>query len=133
MLRVLLVDRDPATKTLVEAVLGSGAQVVQRRTARRAREALLVGTFDVLVVDPALPGDHGLDLLRNLDASWRPRHVVVTARDERDAAAARAYGAHAVVMKPYAPEELGSAILVGSVREGAVPVRRPAPLRVRPC
>lgn len=116
MLRVLLVDRDPTTKARVEAVLGSGAQVVQRRTARRARETLLVGTFDVLVLDPALRGDNGLSMLRNLDGRWRPRHVVVTAADEQHAAEARACGAHAVVMKPYTADDLCTAIRERSAR-----------------
>jgi DNA-binding NarL/FixJ family response regulator len=114
MLRVLVIDRDPATKARVEAVLGTGAQVVQRRTARRARETLLVGTFDVLLLDPALRGDNGLRLLRHLDGRWRPKHVVVLAGDCEHARGAHACGAQVVLMKPCTAEELRDAILEGS-------------------
>jgi two-component system, chemotaxis family, sensor kinase CheA len=69
-IRVLVVDDSAGVRQLIAASLaGKGYAVRVASNAREAAEALSLGTFDVLVVDYAMPGSNGAELVRLLRSS----------------------------------------------------------------
>lgn len=115
MARVLVVDDDPDLLTLVEMQLRHHGHLVV--TAASGPEALDVvaaqGAPDVAVLDVAMPGMNGLDLLRELRVREQTRHlpaIFLSARvGPEDIAAGTALGA-AYLTKPYVMSVLLSAI-----------------------
>lgn len=66
-LRVLLVEDDPATNTILTRLLTrSGHQVTAVDGIGAARAAFEAGKFDVLITDLGLPDGSGLDFMREL-------------------------------------------------------------------
>ena len=111
-LKILLVEDE-------EAILQEIAEYLRRRrlsvaTApnfERAQRALAEagGNLDVLVTDVRLPDGDGLDLVQQISASEgpRPRVIVITGHlDQKSVSAARACGAEAVLLKPFALKAL---------------------------
>jgi chemosensory pili system protein ChpA (sensor histidine kinase/response regulator) len=69
-IRVLVVDDSAGVRQLIAASLaGKGYAVRVAPNAREAAEALSQGSFDVLVVDYAMPGSNGVELVRLLRSS----------------------------------------------------------------
>ncbi|GAA0311869.1 response regulator [Kineococcus aurantiacus] len=115
MARVLVVEDDPDIRQLVELRLrGLGHRVV---SAASGPEALTViaerGTPEVVVLDVAMPGMTGLELLHNLRA--QPEHaelpaIFLSARVRpEDIAAGEALGA-TYLTKPFVVSALAAAI-----------------------
>jgi response regulator RpfG family c-di-GMP phosphodiesterase len=109
-LRILLVDDDPALRTLVKTtfevadvvVIEAEDAVAARRKIRRARP-------DVIVLDLNMPGTTGLELSAELKAAPATRDipiVLLTGADAGTEAAAKKAGANAFVRKPFSPLEL---------------------------
>jgi signal transduction histidine kinase/ActR/RegA family two-component response regulator len=71
--RVLVVDDDPDSLSLIETVLRRHeAQVALARSAAEARQALQAGPVDVVLCDIGMPGEHGLEFVQWLRA--QPEH-----------------------------------------------------------
>jgi len=108
-LRILLVDDDPALRTLLRttfevadvAVVEAEDAVAARRKIRRARP-------DVIVLDINMPGTTGLELCTELKSAPATRDIpiVLLTGSERGAEAAKKAGANAFVRKPFSPLEL---------------------------
>jgi response regulator RpfG family c-di-GMP phosphodiesterase len=108
-LRILLVDDDPALRTLLRttfevadvAVVEAADAVAARRKIRRARP-------DVIVLDINMPGTTGLELCAELKSAPATRDIpiVLLTGSEDGAEAAKRAGANAFVRKPFSPLEL---------------------------
>jgi len=108
-LRILLVDDDPALRTLLRttfevadvAVVEAADAVTARRKIRRARP-------DVIVLDINMPGTTGLELCAELKSAPATRDIpiVLLTGSEEGAEAAKRAGANAFVRKPFSPLEL---------------------------
>jgi len=108
-LRILLVDDDPALRTLLRttfevadvAVVEAADAVAARRKIRRARP-------DVIVLDINMPGTTGLELCAELKSAPATRDIpiVLLTGSEDGAEAAKKAGANAFVRKPFSPLEL---------------------------
>ncbi|HEX6158793.1 MAG TPA: ATP-binding protein [Thermoanaerobaculia bacterium] len=108
-LRVLLVEDDPTTRTLLATVLSSfGATVADAASAADA-EAVLV-TFDpqILITDIEMPGNDGIALLHQLRArrSALPAIAVSGYADDSSRARVIAAGFNGFVAKPLDPIQL---------------------------
>lgn len=106
---ILCVDDDAQVRTFIARVLDSAGHVcVAAADATEARALLAETAFSAVLCDINLPGESGLELLRDL----RTEHpeiatVMVTGRDEPALAdTARHLGAFGYLTKPFAPNEL---------------------------
>ncbi len=111
--RVLAVDDEPDTRTLVARVLGdSGAIVTAVGSADEALACFRRDPFDVVVVDIAMPERDGYDLIRDVRADRDPdrRAVPVVAltafarAEDRERALAGGFTRYA--SKPITPDQL---------------------------
>jgi CheY-like chemotaxis protein len=108
--RVLVVDDDLRSADAVASVLRDrGARVSVATDAYEALTRLTGEPFDAVVLEVALPGGSGLDLLEALEP--RVPAVLVTAFAARPVARrARDAGARAVLRKPVDETELVTAV-----------------------
>lgn len=74
--RVLVVDDDPVTATVVRAVLGIGVTVVGLPDVYQALDHIEQQRVDLLLLELFLPGASGADLLRRLAVGPRPSRVI---------------------------------------------------------
>ena len=115
-LRVLIVDDEPDTREMLEAVLSArGAAVVTVASAGEALGALGRETFDVLVSDIGMPGEDGYELIRRVRALGPGRGSVPAAAltayardDDRIRALLAGFQIH--IPKPVNPAELAAVI-----------------------
>ena len=81
--RVLLVEDMEFFQDIARQALEATADLVAVKTVADARRALAQGRFDLLLLDLALEGEDGRDLLRSLP--FKPCPILIfTARDESD-------------------------------------------------
>jgi signal transduction histidine kinase/ActR/RegA family two-component response regulator len=115
--RVLVVDDDDDSRTLVAHVLGGcGAEVRVAATAESALDVLARTYVDVLVSDIGMPGADGYDLITRVRAMEREHGgripaVALTAyasEEDRDRALAAGFSLH--VSKPVSPGALARAV-----------------------
>jgi CheY-like chemotaxis protein len=110
---VLVVDDDLSCRVLAALLLEVGGyKPVAVASVDRALEKLDAGTFDVVLTDLNMPVRSGLDLLLELRVREPAPPVVVMTGSADTVALARAVelGATAVLPKPFAPDELRTAI-----------------------
>jgi response regulator RpfG family c-di-GMP phosphodiesterase len=109
-LRILLVDDDPALRTLLRTTFElADVEVAEAKDAEAARRRIKRARPDVIVLDVNMPGTTGLELCQELKASAQTRDipvVLLTGADGGTSAAARDAGADALVVKPFSPLEL---------------------------
>jgi len=109
-LRILLVDDDPALRTLLRTTFEvADVEVVEAANAAEARRAIDKTHPSVIVLDVNMPGMTGLELCRELkdDSATRVIPVVLlTGSEGGTEAAAKRVGADAIVRKPFSPLEL---------------------------
>ncbi len=101
--KVLVVDDDRYTRTLIEQLLRKTAEVHLAGDGARARELFAQSDFNLVLMDQRLPGDKGLDLLREFRLQ-RPRQVAILMTgyaDVRDAVAAVREGLFDYLSKPF--------------------------------
>jgi response regulator RpfG family c-di-GMP phosphodiesterase len=109
-LRILLVDDDPALRTLVKTTFEvADVAVVEAEDAAVARRKIRSARPDVIVLDNNMPGTSGLELCAELKADPATRAipiVLLTGSDGGTSAAAKKAGADSFVRKPFSPLEL---------------------------
>ena len=109
-LRILLVDDDPALRTLLKTTFEvADVAVVEAEDAASARREIGSTRPDVIVLDVNMPGTTGLELCAELKAAPATRDipiVLLTGSEGGTSAAAKKAGADAFVLKPFSPLEL---------------------------
>jgi two-component system nitrate/nitrite response regulator NarL len=126
-LRVMIVDDHPLVRAAVARALeGNGMTVVAE--AATAEEALVLAPMiapDILLLDIALPGTSGIQLVRELAPRLPATKIVmltVSAAD-RDVADAIRYGARGYLTKDVTPEALARALRATQTDELVIPRR----------
>jgi response regulator RpfG family c-di-GMP phosphodiesterase len=109
-LRILLVDDDPALRTLLKTTFEiADVAVVEAEDAAAARRKIRSARPDVIVLDINMPGTTGLELCAELKAAPATCDipiVLLTGSEGGTSAAAKKAGADAFVLKPFSPLEL---------------------------
>ena len=109
-MRILLVDDDPALRTLLKTTFEvADVAVVEAEDAAAARRKIRSARPDVIVLDVNMPGTTGLELCAELKAAPETREipvVLLTGSDGSTSAQAKKVGADAFVLKPFSPLEL---------------------------
>lgn len=114
-LRVLLVEDDDTTRTLLATVLGNfGANVTSASCAVDAEAALLTFEPQILITDIEMPGNDGVSLLhslRGLKSATFPAVAVSGYADEASRERVLAAGFNGFVAKPLDPALLADEII----------------------
>jgi response regulator RpfG family c-di-GMP phosphodiesterase len=109
-LRILLVDDDPALRTLLRTTFEvADVDVVEADGADAARRSIRAARPDVIVLDVNMPGTTGLELCEQLKADPATTDIpiiLLTGSTGGTTAAAKRVGADAFVRKPFSPLEL---------------------------
>lgn len=104
VVRVLVVDDDPYTRRLFEALLTEKGLVPSfAHTAREARNLLETSPFNLVVMDQRLPDGNGLDLVKEMRVA-HPRLIALLITgfaDVRDAMRAVREGLFDYLTKPF--------------------------------
>lgn len=101
--KVLVVDDDRYTRTLVERLIGKYADVRLAADGAEARKLFAEDDFNLVLMDQRLPADNGIELLREFRAR-RPKLVAILMTgyaDVRDAVAAVREGVFDYLTKPF--------------------------------
>jgi response regulator RpfG family c-di-GMP phosphodiesterase len=110
ILRILLVDDDPALRALLRTTFEvADVEVVDAASAAEARHAIDQSHPSVIVLDVNMPGKTGLELCRELKedpATSEIPIVLLTGSEGGNDAAAREAGADTLMRKPFSPLEL---------------------------
>lgn len=106
--RVLVVEDDPAMRTLILRVLkANGFDATSARDGREMATILDSSTFDLILLDVMLPGKSGLDLCREIRATSKVPIIMVSAHGEEiDRVLGLEIGADDYVPKPFGAKEL---------------------------
>jgi two-component system phosphate regulon response regulator PhoB len=106
-LRILLVDDDPALRTLLRTTFEvADVAVVEADGAAAARRKIRANRPDVIVLDVNMPGMTGLELSAVLKKAPETRDipiVLLTGSDGGSVEAAKSAGADAFLRKPFSP------------------------------
>ena len=106
---ILTVEDDPAIRRgIVDSLEYTGHQVLQAGDGISGLEMALKSEYDLLLLDLALPGVSGLEILKKLKQS-RPTQpvIILTAKgDEQDRVDGLRGGADDYVVKPFSIKEL---------------------------
>jgi response regulator RpfG family c-di-GMP phosphodiesterase len=109
-LRILLVDDDPALRTLLRTTFEvADVEVIEADGADAARRRIRAARPDVIVLDVNMPGTTGLELCAELKADARTRDIpiiLLTGSTGGTGALAKRAGAEAFMRKPFSPLEL---------------------------
>ena len=105
---ILLVEDDAEMRNLLARFLRqNGYRVTGVGDGRHARETLVNAAVDLVLLDVMLPGQSGLDILRELRARSRVPVIMLTARgDEADRVLGLELGADDYLPKPFGRPEL---------------------------
>src|SRR2546430_115021 len=110
VLRILLVDDDPALRTLLRTTFEvADVDVVEAHSADAARRRIRAARPNVIVLDVNMPGTTGLELCAELKADPQTSDIpiiLLTGSTGGTSAAAKRAGADAFVRKPFSPLEL---------------------------
>ncbi len=134
-LRVMIVDDHPLVRSAVaRAISGDDMTVVAE--ASTAEEALALAPRiapDILLVDIALPGMSGVELVRELAPRLPATTIVMltVSSADRDVAEAMRYGAAGYLTKDVSPEALARALRATQTGELVIPRRLAARLLAR--
>jgi DNA-binding NarL/FixJ family response regulator len=126
-IRVMVVDDHPLVRSAVaKAIAGYGMAVVAE--ASTAEEALLLAPQvapDILLLDIALPGMSGVELVRELAPRLPGTRIVMLTMSsaDRDVADAMRHGASGYLTKDLSPEALGRSLRATQTGELVMPRR----------
>jgi cyclic di-GMP phosphodiesterase len=107
--RLLIVDDDPAERSVAGQVLGRDYELEFASDATEARGKLISGLVDLLLCDIHLPGESGMDLIRWLLArDEEDLAVIAVAEEDSPQLAAEVFevGAYGYLVKPCRDGEL---------------------------
>ena len=106
--RILIVDDDRETRTqLRDYIEKNGFRATTVGDGVETRRALRHTHFDLIVLDPMLPQEDGLDICRSLRATSDIPIIILTALcDEVDRIVGLEVGADDYLAKPFSPREL---------------------------
>jgi len=108
--RILLVEDNDEVGEFAEQLLDEfGHDVTRVRSGEEALAQAEGGSFDLVFTDVVMPGMSGLELADRL-AEVRPGLPVILTTGYSDEIAASGAGGRPVILKPYRPEALASAI-----------------------
>ena len=117
MALILVVDDDPGVVVSVCAILHSrGHETVAVSDGEQALAALGAGNFDLVVTDVWMPGLDGVEILKKLRRSHPGLPVIVLTGGSPGAplaygaSLAAAFGATAILYKPFEKEDLIAAM-----------------------
>ena len=130
--KVLVVDDDRYTRTLIERLLGKSAELHLAPDGAEARRLFAAEDFNLVLMDQCLPADNGIALLREFRAR-RPKLVGILMTgyaDVRDAVAAVREGVFDYLAKPFEDLESFEAV-VGKALELDAAYREIDGLRAR--
>lgn len=111
--KILVVDDDRYTRTLIEQLMRKSAEVHLAESGELARELFAAIDFNLVLMDQRLPKDKGLDLLREFRLQ-RPKLVAILITgyaDVRDAVAAVREGLFDYLTKPFEDLEALEAVI----------------------
>ena len=126
-LRVMIVDDHPLVRSAVARAIDADGMVVVAEAAT-AEEALRIAPEvapDILLVDIALPGMSGLQLVRELAPRLPATRIVMltTSSADRDVVDAMRYGAKGYLTKDVSPEALARSLRASQSGELVIPRR----------
>jgi DNA-binding response OmpR family regulator len=103
--KVLVLDDDVMSLELYSRELGSNYQVITSQTIDDARQCVKANHFLALIIEPAINGDDGWVLVKEIHAFPNPPAVIIcSVVDDRKAGLEQ--GADAFVVKPVLPTTL---------------------------
>ncbi len=111
--KILVVDDDRYTRTLIEQMMRKSAEVHLAENGAEARKLFAAVDFNLVLMDQRLPKDNGLELLREFRAR-RPKLVAILITgfaDVRDAVAAVREGLFDYLTKPFEDLEALEAVI----------------------
>ncbi|CAI06652.1 Sigma-54 dependent DNA-binding response regulator [Aromatoleum aromaticum EbN1] len=111
--KLLVVDDDHYTRTLIRRLLDKSAEVHVAADGAEARRRFAAEDFNLVLMDQCLPADNGLELLREFRAQ-RPKMVAILITgfaDVRDAVAAVREGLFDYLTKPFEDLEALEAVI----------------------
>ena len=135
VIRVMVVDDHPLVRSAVaKAIAGDGMVVVAE--ASTAEEALVLAPQvapDILLLDIALPGMSGVELVRELAPRLPNTRILMLTMSsaDRDVADAMRYGASGYLTKDLSPEALARSLRATQTGELVMPRRLANRLLVR--
>lgn len=105
---LLMIDDEPQQRELLTRVLGDRYDCVTASNAAAARELMERTEFDLILCDVEMPGESGLDLLREIPALQPDAAVIMVTgtNDVHTAETALGFGAYGYIVKPYRSVEL---------------------------
>jgi DNA-binding NarL/FixJ family response regulator len=135
MLRVMVVDDHPLVRSAVARAVGAADMTIVAE-ASTAEEALALAPQvapDILLLDIAMPGMSGLELLRELGPRLPATKIVLltVSASDRDVAEAMRYGASGYLTKDLSPEALARSLIATQTGELVMPRRLAARLLAR--
>lgn len=111
-MRVLIVDDEKSARLYLRKLIGQRRDCTvagECRNASEARELIITGTVDIVLLDIQMPGHTGLQLIEEIGAAKMPMTIFTTAYDEYSI---RAFELHAVgyLLKPFTPDRFFTAL-----------------------
>ena len=124
-MKTLVISSELDTTHLLEVKLHKdGHQVISARTGDQGLEQVRQEQPEVVILDPQVPGEHGLGLIRHLKAAARQAPVLLVLSSEAgtaNIADAFAHGADDFVAQPFSPQGLLERVRVTLIRSGRLP------------
>ena len=121
-MKALVISSEPDMARLIEIKLRKeGHHVVVAQTGEEGLEHLSREEPAVIILDPQVPGEHGVGLVRHLKRMAKEEPVVVVLSAEAEIghiAEAFAHGADDFVAQPFSPQGLLERVQVNLIRRG---------------
>lgn len=121
-MKTLVISSEMDTVRLLQVKLSrDGYEVLSARSGDEGREQVRQEQPAVVILDPQVPGEHGMGLISHLKKDAKQAPVVIVLSSETgtaDIAAAFAHGADDFVGQPFSPQGLLERMRVTLVRTG---------------